>query len=1284
MIKKSPLSLIILFFSITICFAQPEIIQDINVGAGWSDYNYLFHKNNQFYFTANGDAGVEIWVSDGTSAGTQILKDINPGFTSSSNPKYFTEINGSWFFAATNELSGNELWKTDGTAAGTVMVKDINPGMDSSTPANFANIGGMLYFEANNGSNGFELWRSDGTSSGTTMIKDINVGPDSSSPNFFTEANGELFFVANDGVLGNELWKTDGTSANTINVANIAPGNASSFPSELVHIGDFIFLLADDGTIGRELYRTQISTGVTNSMGDIFIGAPSSSAEKLMAIGDFLFFTANNGSNGIELYRADTSPTGNLEMLELFAGNNGSAPSEFTILNGDLIFSANDGTVGFELWKANAIDGTVELLKDIYQGQESSVPVVLSVYNNEIYYSARADNIGIELWKTDGTTTGTALVADINQDPTPNISNSNPVLGFVFDNFLYFSAEDNVNGYQIWRTNGTASLTQRLTNIPHDGIFNNTHKPYFTNITGNTCLNFIGLGDPFGEELWKYTLTPIVIDTVITNSPLACFGDTNGTLNVEISGGVGDQSCFTYNWSDPAISGTTASNLPAGNYSLTVADCAGFQAISNITIVEPTLLEVSIAIDNNVLCFGENSGQATATVSGGTPSYTYAWSNGESDMTAESLTAGWQILTVTDATGCSTIDSIFMNEPNGIFGTINSGPEICFGANNGLASIVVSGGTTPYQYLWDNGDTTAGTLNLPGGNISVTIVDGNNCVYTTGSIIDQKPEIIIDFDQENVSCIDGSNGMAIASASGGSGSGYAYFWQGGSTSDTLMNLSGGAYSLTVIDSDNCTQEAVVNILTPEFEIIQNTEPTCNGGNDAQAIVVVSNGNSTYSYAWDNGENSSTPSMLSGGINAVTISDLLGCSTIESVDISEPAFFELVDTSFSATTCSGNNDGLISIALNGGTTPYTFVWSTGDTTNIGILTNLAGNSTYCVTITEFNNCDTIIHCRFIPEGAAVLSNIDNILSTSCSDSCDGQATVSATGGINGNFNYLWSSGETGSGGSSTGTMLCSGLNYVTITEGQCFLLDSIMIESPPALSIDVSTIDVLCAGTSTGSAVAVATGGTGPYDFVFSGPQDNLPAGNFTVTVTDANGCLEETSFTITEPDPLLFTGSTSPETGSNGDGSATVSGLGGVPPYTYVWNTTPTQTTETISNLSSGSYLVTITDANDCELVAAFFVDMTININSLSNLNAFDIFPNPTSQNCALSFDFKTAVDAKVIITDLTGNEIMIVERNNVTSDLINLETRDFVAGTYMVKLVANSKVWTKKIVIIK
>lgn len=1175
--------------------AQEFLVKDINPGPGWSSIDFKFRYDDQFYFVANSEAGFELWVSDGTPDGTIILKDIHPTLGAGSDPAEFVELNNLWYFTANNGTNGREVWVTDGTEAGTQMLKDILPGAGGSDPQNLTLINGMIYFSANNGDTGHELWVTDGTAANTVLIADINAGVTSSDPNNFTLLGSEIVFTASGATQGNELWKTDGTSAGTVMIKDIFTGTNSAFPSHLTLVDDKIYFLADDGVNGRELWRTDGTPAGTLFTNNIAAGGENPQARDLYAVGDYLFMVADDGTGNVgeELYRSDANASPAVELVEIFLDTFGSTPIDFMYLGDDLLFNANNGDNGFELWKASAADGSVTLVKDIYPGFVSSSPVPLAVLNGELVFKARGENIGFELWKTDGTDAGTVLLGDLNTDPSTDISSSDPNQPIVKDGVLYFSATDYINGYQIWRTDGTNSTTQRLTTIPHDTIFNNSHKPYFINNIGNTVINFVGLGDPYGEELWKVDVDPITISSSQTNSPLTCNGDSDGTIDVSITGGVGDPSCFTYQWSEAGLSGLNLTNLTSGSYTLTVTDCVGFTAITTIDIAEPDAVTGTTQETSPVSCFGGADGTASVQASGGSGTFTYSWENGQTNATVTGLTAGSHSVTITDNNGCTGVASVSITQPAAITASINAGPTICAGASNGTATVDPAGGTAPYTYLWDNNETGNTASGLTAGAHTVTITDANNCVSTATVNINAYPVIAVNFATQDVSCLNGANGAATAQPTGGSGSGYTYLWEDGSTAATVDALAAGVYSVTITDDNGCTNTASVTIVEPIVSVTQTSAVTCFGGADGSATVSITNANSNYTYAWDNGETAATATMLDAGSHSVTITDDLTCQDVQTVMITEAAEFVFADSTVVDPTCFGASNGSVTYNFSGGTAPYSYTWSTGSTTN-STLSNLPAG-TYCATITDANNCVSFNFCSTLIEPTEISANISASADATCFGTCNGSATVNTTGG--GSFTFNWSSGETSTGSSSTAQLLCAGMNTVTISDGACSVVESVMIGEPSQIIPVITITDASCFGAADGSVSAVASGGIGTnYTFDFSDGTSNLSAGAYTLTVTDESGCAVVENFSVGQPSQVVVNYTIQgPSCIGDSDASYIPMASGGTGPYTFAYE-------GDTMNLAAGTYYLTVTDANNCSSVDSVMISDPSPINILANV----------------------------------------------------------------------------------
>jgi ELWxxDGT repeat protein len=432
----------------------------------------------------------KLYLTDGTAAGTTTLHDFSAGGTVSN----LRSAGSLLFMVGRDAANGRELWKSDGTPAGTTLVKDINPGTADSDPSQLTKVGTRVFFAANDGTHGIEPWVSDGTAAGTTLVQDINVGTANSSPSNFNAVGTRAFFVATDGhgttSSGRELWTSDGTTAGTTKLKDLVNNGGGYYGYGLsAGSGGNLFFAESDTAHGQELWKSDGTVAGTVLVKDINPGAASSFPTSLADVNGTLFFGANDGTGGNQLWSSNGTAAGTVKIHTFTPGaTEGSvfANSSFVKLGSIVLFAANDAEHGRELWRTDGTDLATSLVKDLAPGPDSSSPSNLVVAGTSAFFttsirSGTTTTAGI--WITDGTATGTTLLKSFASTPAiyPSPSHLTPVGSKVF-----FTIDDGTHGEELWVTDGTAAGTQLTADInpgapssyPHDLVAFNG-KLYF-------------------------------------------------------------------------------------------------------------------------------------------------------------------------------------------------------------------------------------------------------------------------------------------------------------------------------------------------------------------------------------------------------------------------------------------------------------------------------------------------------------------------------------------------------------------------------------------------------------------------------------------------------------------------------------------------------------------------------------------------------------------------------------------------------------------------------------
>lgn len=506
------------------------------------------------------------------------------------------------------------------------------------------------------------------------------------------------------------------------------------------------------------------------------------------------------------------------------------------------------------------------------------------------------------------------------------------------------------------------------------------------------------------------------------------------------------------------------------------------------------------------------------------------------------------------------------------------------GAANGNAAASINGGNAPYNYLWSDGSTQSFANGLIAGNYSLTVTDNAGCqIIEPFTITNNGAPGNLNLSMIPVSCFNGNNGAATANMNGGQQP-YTYLWSNGNTNATITGLTAGNYSVTVTTANGCTSTGNISVSAPATPLSATplqTNVTCNGLTNGSANVNVTGGTAPYFYFWSNGGNNATENNLVAGNYSVQIMDGEGCTITSLFNISQPAALVLDASTIQDISCNGFNNGSITVNAAGGTAPYNYLWSNSATGN-SVANLVAGN--YSVTVTDNNGC-TNTFATNITEPQPININLTST-DVTCNGANNGTANVIVTGGT-GNYYYNWNSGQTTSNLSS----LDNGNYIVTVVDqNNCTATATAAIFEPSPLVISVTGGGMICPGQIVPVTVN-AIGGNSNYTYHWSNGLGNAAihnispttATNYTVYVTDANGCTSPTlpiNITVNDINLANISISGTPFLcfGNTGSVQAQISGGSGV--YTYQWNNGIPNGAgpHSIQPAASGYYTVTILD----------------------------------------------------------------------------------------------------------
>lgn len=600
---------------------------------------------------------------------------------------------------------------------------------------------------------------------------------------------------------------------------------------------------------------------------------------------------------------------------------------------------------------------------------------------------------------------------------------------------------------------------------------------------------------------------------------VSCFGLMDGEIQVFMTGG---SPGYTYQWSDinGVIAGEVTNSLSAigaGNYSVLVTDAQGCQFTQSFAVLQPQSgLEILTNLQTDVLCYGMNTGGLDVVVSGGTPGYSFLWSNGAISEDINNLFSGVYTLSVTDANGCPDVETFTITQPSDTLEASSIiSPVVCFGESNGSIDVNTTGGTAPYSFDWTNSTyqlsaVTEDLNNFPSDTYYMVVTDVNNCEFIDSFFISQPPLLEGSTIGVDILCKNESTGSIDLTVVGGVQP-YQYAWSNGATTEDINNLPAGNYMVVVSDDNFCTFSTSVTLTEPDdtlgYDFISNPA-VCHGEASGSLHLSVEGGTPDYDISWSSGETTLDVVGLTAGWYTFLITDDHGCQQTDSAEVTQPDLL-LTNEIVTDVTCKGLSDGIIDISPSGGTAPYNYTWF---------------NSVFALSSQEQDLVD-------FPSDVYHLELRDSL---------------------------------------------------------GCLTEIFVNLPEPDSLLIDlIGAVDVTCFGGSDGSLDIEVTGGNPGYQYNWSNAsslQDliDVPVGVYTVEVTDTKSCTESAEYTIYEPDAVEVSFSvTSVTCIDQFDGTATVFGAGGLGDYSYEWNTG--DVTEMIDQLNGGIYSVTATDIVGCQ-----------------------------------------------------------------------------------------------------
>lgn len=805
-------------------------------------------------------------------------------------------------------------------------------------------------------------------------------------------------------------------------------------------------------------------------------------------------------------------------------------------------------------------------------------------------------------------TTYTVVVKDANQCTQASIASINTTLSPQIQNTL-------INDVLCFGGN-TGSVTLQVTSIALPITY--TLQPgNVTNITGAYTNLTAGIYTISGVDQNGCTLStifainqpPVLTIASAFSTPAICNNGATGTIILQVNGGWGTINLALQPNAGTVLSPGMITNLPGNQtYTLTATDANGCTAQSTVFVANPPPVQWTQTTTTAVTCNSAANGSIQVQAQGGTGTLTYSLQPGATNNTTgqfNGLSGNTYTVTVADANNCSQTTIITVLEPSALqWTTATATPITCFGFGNGILNTILNGGTglITYTLLPGNFQNTTGQYNnLQAGTYTVQGTDANGCTKTTLLTITEpaplawQPQSIT-----MVSCFGLSNASVTAPVSGGTGI-ITYTLQPGNLSNgigTFNNLTAGTYTIQAADANACSLSTLITITQPTpltISLDSTHNITCHNGTDGFIATSASGGTLPYTFTLQpalGSNNNGAFSNLPAGSYTVQVSDAQGCSTaVSPVVLTQPNAIVFTSVLHQDIQCYQDTAGTITVTAQGGTGNiiFTLIPNMGSQPALGQFINLPGG-TYTVVATDAAGC-AITTIVFINQNVQLVISLLNTIEPLCHGDINGSINIQATGGVP-PLTYALNGGAPASNG--LFTPLAAGTYTISMVDNQgCQFDTAVVLNQPDPLHMPMDIFGAYCVNEADARVVFYPTGGTAPYTFWLnpgnllntSGQFNNLASGMYTTLLTDANGCKLDTNFVVPQPIDPLQVNMQKEDLGCFGfgtEGWAEAIPTGGTAPYSFLWHTTPKQTTAKAEQLRSGYYVVDVVDARGC------------------------------------------------------------------------------------------------------